>query len=401
MRVGNRMPRFRETAWGKVKMLVGARFARKTSLQRFHVYAILLIALSSLVFAGRSGLVTANNARSAPTSLTISSVQAATPTMSGVQVSWTTNLAANYAVDYGTTTNYGSSTPTNGTMVTSHQVAVTGLAAGTLYHFRARSTDASNSSASSPDMTFTTAAGLSITNLNPTSGLVGASVTITGANFGATQGTSTVAFNGTAATPTSWSATSIVAPVPAGATTGNVVVTVGGVASNGASFTVQTNTTPPTVPTGLTATAVSSSQINLSWTASTDAMGVTGYNIFRGGGKIGTAPSTTSQHLGLFPSTSYTYSVSAYDAAGNTSAQSAGAGATTASSGGGGIPSALGWYQIPNTSIQGLCPPYTDIQGSTGCKAVMSAWSGGLFDTKRNRLIIDGGGHTDEYSNES
>ena len=63
-------------------------------------------------------------------------------------------------------------------------------------------------------------------------------MTITGTNFGATQGTSTVTFNGTAATPTSWSATSIVVPVPTGATTGNVVVTVGGVASNGVSFTV-------------------------------------------------------------------------------------------------------------------------------------------------------------------
>src|SRR5207245_1836719 len=62
----------------------------------------------------------------------------------------------------------------------------------------------------------------SITSLNPTSGLVGASVTIAGANFGATQGTSAVKFNGTAATATSWSATSIVAPGPAGATTGNV-----------------------------------------------------------------------------------------------------------------------------------------------------------------------------------
>src|SRR2546425_1939583 len=78
----------------------------------------------------------------------------------------------------------------------------------------------------------------SITSLNPTSGLVGTSVTIAGANFGATQGTSTVTFKGTAAAPTSWSATSIVVPVPAGATTGNVVVTVGGVASNGVSFTV-------------------------------------------------------------------------------------------------------------------------------------------------------------------
>src|SRR6266851_2570085 len=71
--------------------------------------------------------------------------------------------------------------------------------------------------------------GPSITSLNPTSGVVGTSVTIAGASFGATQGTSTVKFNGTAATPTNWNATSITAPVPAGATTGNVVVTVGGV----------------------------------------------------------------------------------------------------------------------------------------------------------------------------
>src|SRR5713226_6795049 len=82
----------------------------------------------------------------------------------------------------------------------------------------------------------------SIASVNPTSGSVGSSVTITGANFGATQGTSTVKFNGTAATPTSWSATSIVVPVPTGATTGNVVVTVGGVASNGVNFTVSSGT---------------------------------------------------------------------------------------------------------------------------------------------------------------
>jgi RHS repeat-associated protein len=84
----------------------------------------------------------------------------------------------------------------------------------------------------------------SITSLNPTSGGIGTSVTITGTNFGSSQGSSTVAFNGTAATPTSWSATSIVVPVPSGATTGNVVVTVGGVASNGVAFTV---VAPPTI----------------------------------------------------------------------------------------------------------------------------------------------------------
>jgi hypothetical protein len=101
--------------------------------------------------------------------------------------------------------------------------------------------------------TITTAAP-SITSLNPTSGLVGSPVTISGANFGATQGTSTVQFNGTAATPTSWSATSIGVTVPTGATTGNVVVTVGGVASNGVSFTVSSSTSA--VPTLIYSTAV-------------------------------------------------------------------------------------------------------------------------------------------------
>lgn len=77
-----------------------------------------------------------------------------------------------------------------------------------------------------------------IRSLSPASGPPGTAVTVTGANFGAAQGNSTVTFNGLAATPTSWSNTRIVAPVPAGAATGNVVVTVDGVASNGLTFTV-------------------------------------------------------------------------------------------------------------------------------------------------------------------
>jgi YD repeat-containing protein len=77
-----------------------------------------------------------------------------------------------------------------------------------------------------------------INSLSPTSGSVGDSATISGTTFGASQGTSTVTFNGTTASPTSWSATSVVAPIPSGATTGLVLVTVGGVSSNGVNFTV-------------------------------------------------------------------------------------------------------------------------------------------------------------------
>src|SRR6202035_1674410 len=89
--------------------------------------------------------------------------------------------------------------------------------------------------------------GPSISSVSPTSGLVGTAVTITGTNFGATQGSSTVTFNGTSVgTPSSWSATSIAVVVPSSASSGNVVVTVGGVISNGAPFTV---TLSPFVPT--------------------------------------------------------------------------------------------------------------------------------------------------------
>ncbi len=101
---------------------------------------------------------------------------------------------------------------------------------------------------SSNGMTFTVTStpGPNISGLSPASGPVGTSVTISGTNFGASQGSSTVTFNGTAATvsASNWSATSIITSVPAGATTGYVVVTVGGVASNGVTFTVTTASSP-------------------------------------------------------------------------------------------------------------------------------------------------------------
>jgi chitodextrinase len=87
--------------------------------------------------------------------------------------------------------------------------------------------------------------------------------------------------------------------------------------------------TPPTAPTSLTTTAgpASSTQINLSWTASTDNVGVTGYQVQRCSGaacsnfaNVGSVVATTTfSDTGLTPSTSYAYRVSARDAAGNVS----------------------------------------------------------------------------------
>jgi len=89
------------------------------------------------------------------------------------------------------------------------------------------------------------------------------------------------------------------------------------------------DTTPPSVPTGLTASAVSSSQINLSWAASSDNVGVSGYRVYRGGTQIATTSVTSFTDTGLSASTTYTYAVAAFDAAGNLSAQSSPASATT------------------------------------------------------------------------
>ena len=86
-----------------------------------------------------------------------------------------------------------------------------------------------------------------IASLFPANGSIGTPVTINGSNFGAMQSLSTVTFNGVAASPTSWSAGSIVVPVPAGATTGPVVVAVNGVASNGVTFTATSGSVTGTV----------------------------------------------------------------------------------------------------------------------------------------------------------
>jgi chitodextrinase len=90
------------------------------------------------------------------------------------------------------------------------------------------------------------------------------------------------------------------------------------------------DTIPPTAPTNLVATVVSPAQINLSWTASTDNVGVTGYKVERcqGAGcsnfaQISTSTATTFNDTGLTGSTSYSYRVRATDAAGNLSTYSA------------------------------------------------------------------------------
>lgn len=104
-------------------------------------------------------------------------------------------------------------------------------------------------------------------------------------------------------------------------------------ASSPVTITTQgVDVTPPSVPTGLTATGASASVIDLSWTASTDNIGVVGYKVFRDGGLTEIATVTTGTSFsdsGLAVGSTHSYTVTAFDAANNQSASSASASATT------------------------------------------------------------------------
>jgi chitodextrinase len=89
--------------------------------------------------------------------------------------------------------------------------------------------------------------------------------------------------------------------------------------SNTVSVTTSGDTEPPTVPTNLSASNITTSTATLSWTASTDNVGVDHYNIFIDGNQVGTSGNTTFNVTGLSPLTTYSASVNAEDAAGNVS----------------------------------------------------------------------------------
>jgi chitodextrinase len=83
------------------------------------------------------------------------------------------------------------------------------------------------------------------------------------------------------------------------------------------------DTQAPTTPTGLSARTVSASQIDLTWSPSTDNVRVTAYVIYRNDTKLTTVPGSSYQDTGLAASTAYEYRVQALDAAGNASERSA------------------------------------------------------------------------------
>ena len=114
------------------------------------------------------------------------------------------------------------------------------------------------------------------------------------------------------------------------------------------------DTIAPSVPTGLSATPVSSTQIDLKWNASTDNVAVAGYVVYLDNVSLGTTTTTSFRHSGLTPGASYNYRVSAYDAVPNHSAWTAAVSATTTSADtqAPSVPSGFAATAISSTAIE-------------------------------------------------
>ncbi len=157
-------------------------------------------------------------------------------------------------------------------------------------------------------------------------GVTGVQFRVNGVNTGAEDTSSPymISYDSTQVPDGSYTLTAV-ARDAAGNTTTSAAITV--TVSNKAP--APADTSAPTVPSGVTATAASSFQINLAWSASTDNVGVTGYKVYRNGAEIGTTTQRSYAAAGLAAQTSYTFQVAAVDAAANTSAKSASASAAT------------------------------------------------------------------------
>lgn len=273
---------------------------------------------------------TDSTAPSVPTGLAASSIST-----SGFTVSWTASTDNVGVTGYEVFLNGAS----QGTLTTTSKV-FTGLAAGTNYSVTVRARDAAaNWSAQSSPLSVNTLAD-STAPTTPTN-LVSSAVTVSGFTVTWTASTDNVGVTGyevflggvTQGTVTTTSkvftglqpATSYSVTVRARDAAGNWSAT-----SAPLSVATLSDTSAPSVPTGLASSAVSSSGFTVTWSASTDNVAVTAYEVFLGGTSKGTVTTTSMVFTGLSPSTAYSVTVRARDGAGNWSAQSSPLSVTTA-----------------------------------------------------------------------
>ncbi len=312
----------------------------------------------------------------------ITNVRATNVQATNVLIQWDTDEGSTSQVDYGLTTSYGTTTTEDMAQVTAHAVQLVSLIPSTTYHYRVRSYDAIRNVAVSTDYQFTTGpndtpADIIIDNTDAGCSVVGGWLTSSSAGdkYGSNYFYCSPAVGGKVAT---WRPNIIVAgnydvyawwPAGGNRTTRAPYI----VYWNGGSETIPTNqqvnggswqliksnvpfalgtagkvtvsnagievgwnvmadaikfayhivdVTPPSAPTNLAATANALGQMSLTWTASTDNIGVTGYNVFRDTVQVATPSTNSFGDTGLVANTQYSYYVKAHDGAGNLSSAS-------------------------------------------------------------------------------
>ncbi|WP_319406007.1 malectin domain-containing carbohydrate-binding protein [uncultured Desulfosarcina sp.] len=161
------------------------------------------------------------------------------------------------------------------------------------------------------------------------------------------------------------------------------------------STTATADTTPPTVPAGLSGSAADATQINLSWNPSTDTggSGLAGYRIYRNGGLAGTSTTSAFTDTGLAPSTTYSYAVTAYDNALNESDPSSPVSVSTTATADTTpptVPAGLSGSAADATQINLSWNPSTDTGGS-GLAGYRIYRNGGLAGTSTTPAFTDTG----------
>jgi phosphodiesterase/alkaline phosphatase D-like protein len=301
----------------------------------YHYRVISRDAAGNTAVSGDNTFTTAAAPDTTPPAISGIAVNNITPTSAAI--SWTTNESADTQIQYGPTTAYGSSTPLNTTLSTTHSQTLTGLTGATTYHYRVLSKDAAGNLATSGDNSFTTPAppdttapilsGITTSNLLSTSVVIAWS-TNEGATSQVEYGTTTA--YGSSSTLNTTPVTSHTRTLSnlSPSTTYHYRVISKDAADNIAvsgdnTFTTPAlpDTTPPTL-SAISAGSITSSSVTISWTTNESADTQVQYGATSAYGSstaLDTTLTTThSERLtGLTPSMTYHYRVLSKDAAGN------------------------------------------------------------------------------------
>jgi len=360
-------------------------FMKHVRIRRGFLLLAALVALTVIGAGSGTANTRAFTTPSDSSAPVITKVQVVNITNKSALVTWTTNKPATGRVCYGLTKNYDLTTSENIALSLTHLITLNDLSPNSLYHFCVKSVDSSGHMGISGDNTFATKCGgieIIVDNLDADSSGFWYETTMSGgwpekdSDFEYTPSSQSLANATFTWTPTittpghydvyCWYYASSACTTRAKYTTyylgGSVTATINQ-RKNGSQWVkiasgrmfnagtagkvtlnnltnevslrtyiiadairfvyVDTETIRPSVPTNLKAVAESSSQISLTWDASTDNTGVAGYKIYRNGSVIGITDTTSYSDMDLSTNTRYSYTVSAFDMFDNESAQSA------------------------------------------------------------------------------